>query len=270
MNSPAFNIDEKFVKSLLSVVDKGLVQGLGQPVPGQMCVEAAVCYAMGLPHDDKPTCVNEIVTGFKINLNDSDWSSDTARAKGMRRLAVAQLGSNTIDAVAFSGKLALLMAQKLLPIILEKIDLISYAKKCKEAKDLRGAFDVANEVCSVTGGNPDQLNVICDATHAISRALSAGTSAADAKQARAKLMTPNVIDPDSWIDAASSGDSAAFSYAIAANSYAVYAANGANYSLREAGTENPDFYLVLLAQLAEKALVELKSPGCEWLHLCDN
>lgn len=33
-------------------VDAGLVKGQGKPTPGAMCVEAAVCYAMGLPHGD--------------------------------------------------------------------------------------------------------------------------------------------------------------------------------------------------------------------------
>lgn len=35
-------------------VDAGLVQGMGVQVPGQMCVEATVCAALGLPHSDDP------------------------------------------------------------------------------------------------------------------------------------------------------------------------------------------------------------------------
>lgn len=80
-------------RKLLEVVDKGLTNGLGLPEPGKMCVEAAVCYALGLPHDDNPPCVAAAVRSFKISLNDSNWPSKKARARGLRRLAVAQLGS---------------------------------------------------------------------------------------------------------------------------------------------------------------------------------
>ena len=58
-----------------------------------MCVEAAVCYAYDLPHSDKPPCVGNAVREFKIRLNDCNWSSSKARARGMRRIAIAQLGS---------------------------------------------------------------------------------------------------------------------------------------------------------------------------------
>jgi hypothetical protein len=45
------------VQKLLTVVDAGLVKGVGVPEPGKMCVEAAVCYALDLPHGDEPQCV---------------------------------------------------------------------------------------------------------------------------------------------------------------------------------------------------------------------
>src|ERR1700732_3111062 len=86
-------ITKTIAKKVLSVVDAGLVSGLGSPVPGQMCVEAAVCFALGLPHGDKPACVAPSLRLLKIRLNDSRWSSPSARAKGLRRLALAQLGS---------------------------------------------------------------------------------------------------------------------------------------------------------------------------------
>jgi hypothetical protein len=87
------DISREIAVKVLETVDAGLVAGLGRPVPGQMCVEAAVCYAMGLPHGDDPSCVAEALRAFKIRLNDSSWSSEAARAKGMRRLALVQLGS---------------------------------------------------------------------------------------------------------------------------------------------------------------------------------
>src|SRR5688572_14262353 len=81
-------------QKVLDVVDKGLCRGLGKPVPGKMCVEAAVCFAMGQPHGDEPDCVDYDLRSFKIDLNDSGgWKNDKARARGLRALAIAQLGT---------------------------------------------------------------------------------------------------------------------------------------------------------------------------------
>jgi hypothetical protein len=43
-----FKVTEELSRKVLEVVDAGLVSGMGEPTPGKMCVEAAVCYAMGL------------------------------------------------------------------------------------------------------------------------------------------------------------------------------------------------------------------------------
>src|SRR5262249_24391808 len=87
------DITREVAEKVLKTVDVGLCVGLGKPIPGKMCVEAAVCYVMVLPHGDEPACVSPALRSLKIRLNDSLWSSDQARAKGLRRLAVAQLGS---------------------------------------------------------------------------------------------------------------------------------------------------------------------------------
>src|SRR6185503_557973 len=94
-------LTQAVAQKVLDTVDAGLVHGLGKPIAGQMCVEAAVCFALGIPHSDNPPCVGAAVRAFKIALNDSKWSSNAARAKGLRRVAIAQLGSDGIDQVAF-------------------------------------------------------------------------------------------------------------------------------------------------------------------------
>jgi hypothetical protein len=105
-------INENIARKVLEVVDQGLVFGVGIPVPGRMCVEAAVGFALGLEHGDKPTCVAPSLRQFKIGLNDAFWSSPEARAKGLRRLALIQLGSkDNLDEIAFVQGLARL-AQK--------------------------------------------------------------------------------------------------------------------------------------------------------------
>lgn len=91
-------INQKIVDKVWSVVGKGLSCGLGERKPGHMCVEAAVCYALDEPHGDEPTCVHHVIRSFKINLNDiSDWGTNKQRGDGMRRIAIAQLGSLDLD-----------------------------------------------------------------------------------------------------------------------------------------------------------------------------
>src|SRR5690348_1343442 len=103
-------------KKILDLLKHGLTHGKGTQEPGKMCVEAVVCCAMGLPHSDDPPCVAPAVRSFKIELNDSSWSSNIARANGLCRLAIAQLGSNEIDQAIFVKEVALAAIRKVVPI----------------------------------------------------------------------------------------------------------------------------------------------------------
>jgi hypothetical protein len=107
---------------VLNVVDKGLISGLGLPHPGQMCVEAAVCYALGLPHGDNPPCVTVSLRSLKIGLNDQKYGSPMTRARVLRRLAVAQLGTATaFNTVKFFERLQVWMVQVVLPRALQVV-----------------------------------------------------------------------------------------------------------------------------------------------------
>src|SRR6266700_803381 len=119
MATATTEITKDVVIKLLGIVDAGLTNGLGVQEPGQMCVEAAVCYALGLPHGDDPTCVDPSLRSLKIRLNDSRWSSDQARAKDLRRLAVIQLGSKGhLDTKEFATRCAGLATKTSVPIAL--------------------------------------------------------------------------------------------------------------------------------------------------------
>jgi hypothetical protein len=132
---------------VLNVVDAGLVDGVGDPEPGKMCVEAAVSYAMGEPHTDRPTCVHPRLRQFKIWLNDGPWDSDLARTKGLREIAIAQLGSvNTLNWELFQRDLsdlvlnkfsgaALKEQQKLLKEVAEKL------VACKTTSDFSEIYE---------------------------------------------------------------------------------------------------------------------------------
>jgi hypothetical protein len=114
--SAAFTITPELITKLLATVDAGLRGGtIGNRVPGQMCVEAAVCFALGEPHSDNPSCVHDDLRQLKITLNDdTGWRSNKSRAAGLRRLAVAQLGTkHGFDADAFKQYLLRLVVSDL-------------------------------------------------------------------------------------------------------------------------------------------------------------
>lgn len=109
-------LTESLIKKLLATVDAGLTAGLGVPEPGKMCVEAAISFALGEPHTDGPSCVHPVVRARNIVLNECAWSSDLARARGMRRVAIAQLGSTEIDYMRYVRILAQYTQGQIVPL----------------------------------------------------------------------------------------------------------------------------------------------------------
>jgi hypothetical protein len=130
-------------RKVMEVVDAGLCKGVGKPNPGEMCVEAAVCYALGEPHGDNPSCVGAAVRAYKIVLNDANWSSNAARSEGLREIAIAQLGSVDIDQVKFSEYVALEIIRQVLPSALRGVGLNVEAEACEKAVDLSAAWSAA-------------------------------------------------------------------------------------------------------------------------------
>ncbi len=119
-------IDLALAQKVLAVIDAGLVAGMGDPEPGKMCVEAAVCYAMGLPHSDRPTCVAPALRDLKVRLNDARWSSNSARTAGLRRLGIAQLGSaGVLDEKEFAKRCAALAIKTCVPNALRAVAAIA-------------------------------------------------------------------------------------------------------------------------------------------------
>src|SRR5690606_3907247 len=73
---------------------------------------------MTMLYTDAPVYVGDAVRAFMNRLNDARWSSDAARAAGMRKLAVAQLGSEHIDQQAFANIVAEQTIRRIVPIAL--------------------------------------------------------------------------------------------------------------------------------------------------------
>lgn len=128
MNTPEPIYNEQTVKEVIRLCSFGIPKGLGKPEPGQMCIEAIISVAHGLPFQDQnQECVGSEVATAKIALNDYEWSSNKARANGMVALGIAQLGSNTLDQAEFSSFLNLNSTKRILPYIIQK-----HYEECKD------------------------------------------------------------------------------------------------------------------------------------------
>lgn len=90
-------VDLNLAKAVNNLVGQGLTSGVGSPKPGAMCVEAAVCYAIGQQHGDQPICVDPDLISAKITLNDTftgpKKGAKKERGRVLRRVAIAQLGT---------------------------------------------------------------------------------------------------------------------------------------------------------------------------------
>jgi len=244
-------LSEALASKVLSAVDAGLVSGLGVQKPGKMCVEAAVCFALGLPHGDNPPCVGSAVRAAKIRLNDSRWSSNEARAKGMRRVAIAQLGSDALDQVDFSNRLATEVIRQIVPIALR-----AAASMQKDEKH-RDALEVAAKQCEA---KPTEAN----ARSARKAAYAAAYAAADAAAAYAAAYAA----ADAAAAAAYAAADADADAAAAADYAAAAAAYAADYAA-ESRAKARDEILSTVAEIMVGILRDMKSPGCAFLYLTE-
>ncbi len=252
-------INEEVAKKVLKIVDKGLVNGLGEAIPGKMCVEAAVCYAMGLPHGDNPPCVGTAVRSFKITLNDQKWPTDKNRTKGMRQLAIAQLGSNEINQEKFVEVLGFNCLTRVLPMIIknaiEEDKDNEFVKKNVKMDELRAALSELE-----TAKN-------------LKTAKAAGRKVRDIYSAYAYAY--DYSSASAYAYAYASAYASAYAYSSAyAYAYAYSSASASAYAYASASAsaeKNQKFHLKVLNLIAEcglDALKELKSPGVQWLGLC--
>lgn len=248
----------EIAQKVVETVDKGLSSGLGKPIPGQMCVEAAVCYAMGMPHDDTPNCVGPAVRMLKIQLNDANWSSNGARAKGMRRVAVAQLGSDQIDQKAFAQEVTLQVTRQLLPIALQAAAswVPAHAAALK-----RSALACEALVCFA--------DVRKAAVRAQRIAEAAACSAAGAASYAAKIAHHAACAAVTANDANDANDAALYAanVALCTANVALYAANG--YYAADTNKAMHDVILSKAAEIGVQALAKLGAQGAQWLDLCD-
>ena len=143
-----FKVESFDVGKFDVILGRGLSAGVGVP-DGQMCIEAAICATLGLAHGDDPGCVANAVRRFKINLNDSKWSSPEARAKGLRDLGLAQLGSlGAVKDSDFAAGISKRTIQVLIPKLFRELfqdnkELLAAADRCEREASKNAADDAA-------------------------------------------------------------------------------------------------------------------------------
>ena len=225
-------ITHDIAAKVLEVIDAGLVKGVGEPVLGQMCVEAAVCYAMGLPHGDQPSCVSPVLRELKIRLNDKDWSSNGSRAVGLRRLGLAQLGSaGVLDEKEFLASVVDMTIGKILPRAMRSAAKVNPGRAAE--------LEAAAQRCE---DNPTKDAAYAAAADAAARDTDVAADAADA--------------------AAYAADAAADGRAADAAAEAAEAA-GSDADAAAAG----DRELAFFAEEVVQILITMNAPGCQWLDL---
>jgi hypothetical protein len=235
-------ITSEIVSKVLETVDAGLVSGLGTPEPGNMCVEAAVCYALGLPHGDDPQCVSIVVRALKIQLNDSNWSSNEARARGLRKLAVLQLGTkDTLDENEFAKRTVLFMFNVTLADLLES-EYPEQAKACREAKTLEEAYAV------VTASHAEVASYVAVTVANAANAAAAATYAAYATYTAATY-------------------AAYATYTAATYAAATYAASAANAADAANAANAADAVLQKFSDGIADILIDMNVPSVKFLEL---
>jgi len=228
------NITRAHAETIVELLGHGLVKGIGVQERGQMCVEAAVCYALGVPHGDDPGCVSPALRQLKIRLNDADWSSTMARANGLKRLALAQLGSkNVLNDPAFIRRVVDVTIRRVVPISL------------RAAARVHPDYATALEACAVQC-EQEGTRESCDKARLVAASAAAAADAADAAYAAYAADASAAAAADAATRAAAAADAAA-------------AANGLSIV--------SDRVLADYAEWIVEILIDMDAPGVQWLDL---
>jgi hypothetical protein len=250
--SKPFDVKAFPVERFDTILSRGL--SLGPGIPGaSVCIEAAVCEALGLPTGDDPGCVSRSVRAFKISLNDSPWSSPKARAAGLRDLGLAQLGSlGVVDDIEFTSRLAKAIIQVLIPrLFRQALGDFPIALACATRCEIEGSVDAARAAADAARAAARRAHVIEVARAAVDAVAAAGS----AKSARAAAYAARAA-----AGSAKSARAAVWTVKI------VESANSDTYTAWFDSADS-DQYLVLAAKLALNVLREMGSPG---IALLDN
>ena len=215
------------IERLRGFLNAGLRSGIGSK-GNHVCVMAAIQKSFWPDADlsDRPSCVGYALREYGIAINDQSWSSDAARAAGMRDFAIAAIGSDSLDQVAFLKRMSELTVREIVPIALESAAEKLASKSPEHAEKLR---------------------------HAAMRCKTEGSIEA-ARDARTAAHAAYAADDAAPAAAYASADAAAYASASAASvAYAASVVAGRDKTLSHS------------CSLAVRVLREMSSPGVAFL-----
>ena len=167
------NIEEVKLK-LSEILTHGLTTGLGTAEPGKFCAEAAVCYALGEPHSDSPSCVHAIDRALVIKLNDLFPGTEQERATALRPILLAHLGTKGRDRTAWAQAVTTGTIKVIVPMAL-----YAAADACGDVNHVSSLYDAANR-CETEGTKESAAAAADAAYYAYYAANAAYCAAADA------------------------------------------------------------------------------------------
>ncbi|WP_293811300.1 hypothetical protein [uncultured Bosea sp.] len=249
LGTGAITLTRELIEKMLTTIDAGVTPGLGSRIPGEMCVEAAISYALGLPHSDDPQCVNSAVRSFVIHLNDVAWSSTAARAAGMRRLAIAQLGTReTLDSKVFISRMIDLINRVYVPIVIRSV------AGFHPSPTLTRKLEAAAHRCADTGSHDAVLDAAGVVESAASSRFRLSKKHRNMVNSAASFVTDIAIATDDEIFAPLA-PAKATTLALDTASTLVHC------------SDNPDTLLAAYAEAIVQVLSELRAPGIRWMPL---
>jgi hypothetical protein len=253
-------IDQALVEKLNSVIGAGLVSGLGSPEPGKVCIEAAICLAFGEKHSDEPICVGGPDRSLSIALNDKNWSSPMARAIGMRRLGIAQLGSAALTPAQrreWRTHIKIGLVRQIVPIALRA------AASCHSQKKHRDALNESANKCEQVS-DADAADAANYAANAANYAANAANNAANAAANAANAANYAANAAANAANAANYAANAAADAATYAADAATYAADAATYATY-AVAKNRDQILTMVCEIVAQAYIRVGCEGAKFL-----
>ena len=254
MTTPNFDLNR-----YNELIAAGLPAGLG--TKEHACIMGALNLACGGELSDaaESPCVLPAAARFAVRLNDAKWSTDKARAEGLRELGLAMLGTDGLDRKVFLSRLGEQTIRQIVPVFLRRAKLEGAAKRC----EAEGTVNSARAGKSYAAADAD--GAAAAAAYAAYAAYAAAADGAAAAAAAAYAAYAAAADGAAAYAAYAAYAAAAAAAAAADGAAAAAAADGApptdayDAAYADYRKKYGDETLILSANIATKILTDMKA-----------
>jgi hypothetical protein len=279
-------ITEELARKVLAIIDKELSEPLFEPRTVFVSAERPLCDVLGRPRpspsSDGLGWVSPALRTLTGCLHGCRWTSSKVRAEGLRRLALAQLGSHALDDREFARRVAQLTIRTVLPRALRAVAAAlelaptegarKSAKKEARREAKREALLAAAERCEREGSR-DAAN----AAEAAANAVTEEWKSLPSKASDIASGTWHAAIHAAKAHAAANNDIAYLVAGLARNeaelSAAAIAARPVEFAMDDVGRAvyytGRNAETIAFAESVLKILAEMEAPGCRWLYLAE-